>query len=360
MAFLDDLLKIKGSTSIWTYGDDASRLEDFVELVLKSAFSKVSKGEIKQALEMTNKSLDADKLVEAAKLQDSYGFKQKKELEKGLAEVLSRLKDASFEKAPAAATPRPPVALTPGGGMKGFDFGSIGGFLANSKGEIFFFTDAHVVVSVLTKTRDAKTASSDKKDPVSSVSGAPIGEVVCNCAIRTGAVPSYDIALVKLNDDVCRCVTLQYQGKTPESVEKSFRVSAIDTKLQVGKQVFLFGNSSGMKEGKLKTVEPTTYEKAPYDRAKSDPKEEISLHDVISVELAHKGASYSLSVQGDSGGLWVSADGAVGMQLLGGVGTAVAWIHPMSTVLGYFHKSYDSTLRFATDKDLERYRTSDS
>src|SRR5205085_8517635 len=137
-----------------------------------------------------------------------------------------------------------------------------------------------------------------------------------------------DIALALIDPKFYTNLGLQYQGSTPEGKAVSFFVTKVDDHLTKGKTVFLFGRYS-TKEGKLATIEPVNMDDAPYDRAKA-PKsgDKIPMACLLTIDMAYPKGGYSLSVQGDSGGLWVSDDGAVGIQLMGGVGTKVATIHP--------------------------------
>jgi hypothetical protein len=110
----------------------------------------------------------------------------------------------------------------------------------------------------------------------------------------------------------------------------------------------LFGRSSGYVEGELLTSVPAAISPAPYHTfIGADTKQDITLHGCIKI----RSVSEAKAFQGDSGGLWVNESGeAVGVQVM--VEDDIAWVHPMTLVMSYFHAHYDGSLRFLTSNDL--------
>jgi hypothetical protein len=236
--------------------DDVGKVDEFVTAFFKiSAFTKLTERELQEAV-VAERPADAEKILAGLKLEPVYTRKQATELAQVLAAILQRTTGST----PAKEVPTALGVLRPGDGVKGFSSGTIGGFLINNDREIFLFSDAHVLSSVLTRDVGKSTPGTTRLDPVWST-GIPIGEVVCSCSIRKGEASNLDIALARIDRRYYKHIELGYFGNVADrKEEKRFIVTGVDTNLYEGKVVYLFGNSSGVKVGKLKDVKPTTLE----------------------------------------------------------------------------------------------------
>jgi hypothetical protein len=318
-------------------------------------FASITKNDIIDAIEFAYPNLKKDKAAallgdekEGLKAKASYKLKSRAEFEKLLKDILPILDKNKVVKLPKALKLKPGESIT--GGVHGP--GSIGGFLTNDKREIFLFGDAHVLVKMINAPVSGTTPESQLKDK-SKQGNSEIGTVVCSGQIQVGGLQNYDIALTKIDVDYYKYISLQYEGSSPQTNAKRFFVTAVETQLRKGQPVFLYGFTSGYVEGKLLTIQPADIPNAPYGGfIGAATNQNITLHNCIIVEPVTKDAIL-LSSPGDSGGLWVSEHGkAVGIQVLGGIDDPIAWIHPMTLVMEYFHLNYDGNLRFLTANDL--------
>jgi hypothetical protein len=209
----------------------------------------------------------------------------------------------------------------------------------------------------MTKTMKAPVGKSTPQTPQSdkiTKNNVEIGVVIWSSEMRVGGNQNYDMALAKIDPGYYKDILLQYRGNkaTPQSANR-FVVTKVDDNLCDDKRVFLFGNSSGYKEGKLRTSKPAEVPKSPYGKFIGSPQsQDITVHDCIQVQSVR---DHTVTREGDSGGLWVNENGdAVGIQVMIGEDSKIAFIHPMRLVMDYFHKNCDGSLRFLTPNDLPK------
>jgi hypothetical protein len=347
VGILTNLLQSKTPTTI-TF-DDSGGVTDLVwKTLIPTGFAKITKLDLVAAVQQTDRNLDAQALLSHLQTKSEYKNKDRDEFTKLFNSILSEKENSRYREISVTTI----KDLRPGDGVSGKSLGTIGGFLTNNAGEIFFFSDAHVLVQNLCKPVEKRTPSIQITD-TARIKNNILGKVVCSSTIRKEAQQNLDIALVRVEPQYHSSISLQYQGTTVEGDTVTFMVDKVDDKLAPGKAVFLFGHSSGVRKGTLKDSKPESVGNAPYHSLIGEKTpENITLHDCLTVEQGHK--KWSLTLEGDSGGLWVSADGAVGLQLLGGSGTFEASIHPMTLVMKYFHDHFDGSLRFLRPSDLTK------
>ena len=329
--------------------DDQQGVTDaMLQYLFKDSFANVKIGDIQKGIERAYPSADGKQILDDLGALPLYTKSKQIELKQLLTAILAKI---------STNIPAPKVKdlkhLRPGGSINGGTTGTIGGFLINTRKEIFLFGDAHVLAKNLITPVSRLKQPSDRRDKITK-NGVEIGEVVCSSEIRIGGNMNYDIALAAIDPAHYHRISLQYSASTKnQSSGQKFHVTKVDRNLFDGKKVYLFGHISGYSEGKLKTSKPADVNQAPYDKfINSSAKQNITVHDCIIVESAN---GQTVTREGDSGGLWVNDDGeAVGIQVMVGHETNVAWIHPMSLVMDYFWANYDASLRFVTSNDLPK------
>lgn len=349
MGFLANLLFVKTKIGE-TIEDKDENCRRVADQIFAKKFATVTDGDIEDALDKTRSVNDPKTFLSELDVEKKYTAStrntNKKQNKDALVALLTKIVAKLKEPTDKILVP---VALKTGGLITGKESGTIGGFLINKNKDVFLFSNAHVLVKVLSKPCGKNTTDRETKDPV-CIGKTQVGAVVCSCSIGKGKWPNYDIALAKVDPEYYSRINLAYDGTTQEKKHRRYLIDKIDYNLCEGKSVFLFGDSSGVKEGKLKKVTYQNYETAAYKNKQGT----IQLDHTIVVEKANNIGAYSLTLEGDSGGLWVSNEGAVGLQILGGVGTNEAWIHPMYAVMDYFKKMYDGSLRFLQESDLNQ------
>jgi hypothetical protein len=331
--------------------DDEANITALADYFSTKKFLKVKKADLRSALlESVEDQVDADGLLNAAGAAESYSAKEADKLKDLLNKMIVELKSGKFAKAPAPKTPL--LKFRPGERLRGRVPGTIGGFLINAKGVIFLFGDAHVL---------AENPWLDQNSNEVKVEGTVVGKVVYHNKIRDESscrqvsAMNYDIALAELYESCYWSIDTEYSAPfSEEKGERSCFINKIDNNLHKGKPVYLYGAVSGVKKGVIKDTKPITAI-APNYPGPEGKETAVPLHDIVVIEKAPNTPYRSLAREGDSGGLWVSDDGAVGLQILGGVENPEAWVHPMRSVLIQFMK-YDQTLRFLQQSDLAKHK----
>ena len=328
-------------------GDDINGVDDQIwNFLCPKSFSNIKKQSIREAIERAYLDVEADRMLADLNALDTYGKNSKSEFNQLLKDILSRI-----DRYKIAKGVKPLKNIRPGGKIAGGTTGSIGGFLINKNNEIFLFGDAHVMTQSMAAPVGKSTPRSLQRDTIKK-NGVEIAVVVCSTEMKVGGNRNYDMALAKIDPQYYKYISLQYQGnRVSPSDAKRFIVSKVDDNLVDNKPVYLFGNATGYREGKLLTSKAADVPKCPYDKfIGSSGSQDVTVHDCIKV-ISVK--DHTVTREGDSGGLWVNEKGeAVALQIMIADDSTVAFVHPMKVVMDYFHNNYDGSLRFLTESDL--------